>query len=144
MLDWTTWLTCAAVESTKLSWIPLRRLIRLIWICYRQIYTIWYEWTFGQGRPSPKPITDVDLSKILGGQQNIMGGQNVLKSDKYMGISQLLGGLARAAPKVYACEANDAYCTFRSVSTKFINFPSPISMLAMDFAPLLLGRTKLL
>jgi len=35
--------------------------------------------------------TGVDLSKIL-------GGQKVVKSDKCMGVSQLLGARARAAP----------------------------------------------
>ena len=31
-----------------------------------------------------------------------IGGQQVVKSDKCMGVSQLLGARARAAPKVYA------------------------------------------
>ncbi len=34
--------------------------------------------------------TGVDLSKILGGQTKILGGQKVVKSDKCMGVSQLL------------------------------------------------------
>ena len=45
--------------------------------------------------------TGVDLSKILGGNQNI-GGQKVVKSDKFMGISQLLGGTCPGCPQVYA------------------------------------------
>src|SRR6218665_180032 len=53
-------------------------------------------------------ITGVDLSKIFGGQTKIlwanqnMGVQKVVKSDKCMGVSQLLGAGALAAPKVYA------------------------------------------
>jgi len=43
--------------------------------------------------------TGVDLSKILGGQIKIFGGQKVVKSDKCMGVSQLLGARAPAAPK---------------------------------------------
>ena len=44
--------------------------------------------------------TGVDLSKILGGQTKISGAHiaKVVKSDKCIGVSQLLGGaLARAA-----------------------------------------------
>ena len=52
-------------------------------------------------------ITGVDLSKILGGQTKILGGQKVVKSDKCMGVSQLLGARARAAPKVYAYGHNN-------------------------------------
>ena len=47
-------------------------------------------------------VTGVDLSKILGGKPKYWGGQKVVKSDKCMGVSQLLGAHARAAPKVYA------------------------------------------
>jgi len=39
----------------------------------------------------------VDLSKILGGQTQILGG-NVVKIDKCMGVSRLLGARARSAP----------------------------------------------
>jgi len=47
--------------------------------------------------------TGVDLSKILGGQTKLLGGQKVVISDKCMGVSQLLGACARAAPpQVYA------------------------------------------
>ena len=42
-------------------------------------------------------LTCVDLSKILDGQNKILGGQKVVKSDKCMGVSQLLGARARAA-----------------------------------------------
>ena len=42
--------------------------------------------------------TGVDLSKILVGQTKILGGK-VVKSDKYIGVSQLLGARARAAFK---------------------------------------------
>ena len=43
----------------------------------------------------------VDLSEdIAGANLNLMG--NVLKTDKCMGVSQILGVRARAAPKVYA------------------------------------------
>jgi len=31
--------------------------------------------------------TDVDLSKILGGQTKILGGQKLIKDDKCMGVS---------------------------------------------------------
>ena len=41
--------------------------------------------------------TGVDLSKILGGIIKILG-EKVVKSDKCMGVSQLLGARARAAP----------------------------------------------
>ena len=50
-------------------------------------------------------ITGVDLSKIFGGQTKIlwanqnMGVQKVVKSDKCMGVSQLLGAGALAAPQ---------------------------------------------
>src|SRR6218665_4208753 len=36
--------------------------------------------------------TGIDLSKVLGGQTKILGGQKEVKSDKCMGVSQLLGG----------------------------------------------------
>src|SRR6218665_4086932 len=39
------------------------------------------------------------LSKILGGQNKILGGQKVVKRDKCMGVYQLFGARARAAPK---------------------------------------------
>ena len=42
--------------------------------------------------------TGVDLSKILGGQTKILGRQKVVKSDKCMDVSQLLGARARAVP----------------------------------------------
>jgi len=38
------------------------------------------------------PRTGIDLSKILGGQTKIFGMQKVVKSDKCMGVFQLLGG----------------------------------------------------
>jgi len=42
------------------------------------------------------------LSKLLGGQTKILG-EKVVKSDKCMGVSQLLGvAHARADPQVYA------------------------------------------
>ena len=45
--------------------------------------------------------TDVDFSKILGGQTKIFGGK-VVKSDKCIGVSGLaFWGRARAAPKVF-------------------------------------------
>src|SRR6218665_3468309 len=44
------------------------------------------------------PGTGVDLSKILGGQTKILG-EKVVKSDKCMGVSQLLGARSRAAPQ---------------------------------------------
>jgi len=54
--------------------------------------------------------TDVDLSKILGGQTKILGrGQKVVKSDKCKGVSQLLGASARAPPKVYAYNNTGQY-----------------------------------
>jgi len=44
--------------------------------------------------------TGVDLSKILGGQTKILEGtEGGKKSVKYMGVSQLLGARARAAPQ---------------------------------------------
>ena len=45
-----------------------------------------------------KSRRDVDLSKILGGKTKLLGEQKVVKSDKCMGASQLLGARARAAP----------------------------------------------
>jgi len=48
---------------------------------------------------STQQTTGVDLSKILGGQTKILGGQKVVKNDKFMGISQLLGARARTPPK---------------------------------------------
>jgi len=42
--------------------------------------------------------TGVDLSKILGGNQNI-GEQGVAITDEIIGVSRLLGALARAAPQ---------------------------------------------
>ena len=53
---------------------------------------------FRREKDASRLDTGVDLSKILGGQTNILGGQKVVKSDKCMGVSQLLGGRARAAP----------------------------------------------
>ena len=38
----------------------------------------------------------------MGGKTKILGGQKVVKSDKCLCVSQLLGVCARAAPKVYA------------------------------------------
>src|SRR6218665_2316876 len=47
-------------------------------------------------------VTGIDLSKILEGQTQIWGG-NVVKTDKHMAISQILGGCAhKLLPKVYA------------------------------------------
>jgi len=43
----------------------------------------------------------VDLSKMLGGQTKILG-KKVVNSDKYMGVSQLLGHMPGLPPKVYA------------------------------------------
>ena len=45
--------------------------------------------------------TGIDLSKILVGQTQIGGGQDVVKADKCMGVSRfILGGArARAAPQ---------------------------------------------
>jgi len=46
--------------------------------------------------------TGVDFSKILGGQTKILGGKGG-KSQKCMGVSQLLGGhVPGSSPKVYA------------------------------------------
>jgi len=45
--------------------------------------------------------TVVDLSKILEGKTQIFG-ENVIKTAKCMGVSQLLGGVPRLTPKVYA------------------------------------------
>jgi len=46
--------------------------------------------------------TGIDLSKILGGQTKILG-EKVIKSDKCIGISQLLGEhVPGLPPKVYA------------------------------------------
>jgi len=42
-------------------------------------------------------VTGVDLSKILDGQFKILG-EKVVKTDKCMVVSQLLGACARAAP----------------------------------------------
>jgi len=50
------------------------------------------------------------LATILGGQTKILGGAKVIKSDKCMCDSQLLGARAWAAP-------------YAPISTKFINFP---------------------
>src|SRR6218665_3961667 len=52
------------------------------------------------------PTTSADLSKILGDSQNIRGGQKVTKTDESIGVSQLLGAHARAAPQVYAYDTN--------------------------------------
>ena len=47
--------------------------------------------------------TGVDLSKILGGQTKILEGLKVVKSDKCIGVSQLLGGTCLGcSPQVYA------------------------------------------
>ena len=43
--------------------------------------------------------TGVDLSKILGRQTKILGGQKVVKSDKCMDVSQLLGHVPGLPPK---------------------------------------------
>jgi len=43
--------------------------------------------------------TGVDLSKISGGQTKILGKAKSGKSDKCMGVSQLLGARARSAPQ---------------------------------------------
>src|SRR6218665_3971464 len=42
--------------------------------------------------------TGIDLSKILGGQTKILGGKKVVKSDKCMGDSQLMGGTCPGCP----------------------------------------------
>jgi len=46
--------------------------------------------------------TGVDLSKYWVGKPKYGRGQKVVKSDKCMGVSQLMGAHSRAAPKVYA------------------------------------------
>jgi len=43
--------------------------------------------------------TGIDLSKILDGQTKILGGQKVVKSDKCIGVSQLLGGTCPGCPQ---------------------------------------------
>ena len=50
-----------------------------------------------RGRRPGVEGTGVDLSKILGGQRN--WGQKVVKSDKCMSISQLLGGTWPGCPQ---------------------------------------------
>ena len=54
------------------------------------------------------PTTGVDLSKILGGQTKILAGKGD-KSDACMGVYQLLGARARAAPppKFYAYDSDN-------------------------------------
>ena len=42
-------------------------------------------------------LSGLDLSKVLGGQTKILGGK-VVKSEKCMGVSQLLEVRARAPP----------------------------------------------
>jgi len=43
------------------------------------------------------PATGVELSEILEGKTQILGG-NVVKTDKCMGVSKILGVRARAVP----------------------------------------------
>ena len=50
-------------------------------------------------------ITGIDFSKIFGGQNKILG-RKMVKSDKCMGVSQLLGARAGLPPKVYAYVCN--------------------------------------
>jgi len=47
-------------------------------------------------------ITGIDLSDILGGNQNIGEGQKVAIADEIIGSSQLLGAHAQAVSQVYA------------------------------------------
>ena len=44
-------------------------------------------------------VTGVKLSKILSGQTKILGGKKVVKSDKCIGVSQLLGGTCPGCPQ---------------------------------------------
>ena len=46
-------------------------------------------------------ITGVDLSKILGGQTQLLWRQNGVKTDKCRGVPQLLRSAQGCAPKVY-------------------------------------------
>jgi len=55
--------------------------------------------------PLSGSFTGLDLSKILGGGPNkILGGKKAAITDESLGVYQLLGVRARAAPKVYAYE----------------------------------------
>src|SRR6218665_2211252 len=47
--------------------------------------------------------TGVELSKILGGQIKILGGK-MIKSDKCMGVSELLGARAGLPPSLRLCQ----------------------------------------
>ena|SRR6218665_3869023 len=63
-------------------------------------------------------VTGVDLSKILDGQFKILG-EKVVKTDKCMVVSQLLGAYARAAPQVYAYGYNQlTFKKLRIISIK--------------------------
>jgi len=53
------------------------------------------------GCPAPSAIRR-RLVKYIGWANQNIGGQKVVKRDKCMGVSQLLGARPRAAPKVYA------------------------------------------
>jgi len=50
--------------------------------------------------------TGIDLSKILEGKPKFFGEQNVVKTDKCMCVSKILGACTWAAPKVYAYDNN--------------------------------------
>jgi len=58
-------------------------------------------------------VTGVDLSKILGGQTKIYGGQKVVKSDKCMAFLNYWGARAWAAPKVCAYGSGTRCCPRR-------------------------------
>src|SRR6218665_956680 len=61
--------------------------------------------------------TGIDLSKILVGKPKYWG-QKVVKSDKCMGVSQLLGARARAAPQVYAYDRLHSWNHVRNFPVK--------------------------
>ena len=66
--------------------------------------------------------TGVDLSTILGANQNI-GGQKVVKSDKCMGISQLLGDTCPGCPlnlHLWMYRYNKILCNSSVVKLKLI------------------------
>jgi len=64
-------------------------------------------------------FTGVDLSKILGGQTKILG-EKVLKGDRCMSVSQLLGARAWAAHQsLHLCSSSNNY--FLNPNSKIIS-----------------------
>src|SRR6218665_2146122 len=81
-------------------------------------------------------ITGVDLLKILGGKTKILEGQKMVKSDKCMGLSQLLGGTCPGCPSLSLRLLLLVLCLlgrFKCLTSPFLSLLSLFFQLSISF-----------